>query len=652
MVGAAKAVADRGKVVRPVLDEDRLFRFASAVAEGADLPNEAGPHIGSLPNAFVVQITGGDHNNVAREVACSARCAFDKAWDRICDAVYQKFLPIEVIRAGFGTESIWRRQVQGFWEFNWVVGSEDSGALLASRKFWRSHRAPNEPGDKCTVMHDFQELSGHIAAVGPDRRKRQVSFWRRLRARLGPLDLRDDERLCAVALIKRLFPLERVVKSSVGWRLDRARWPSTVHVAAAPWLKRVVNENTEAASSYVELLSRHLPQAGVILPEAPSIPELSGLSHPLILTAADYLHINFLEDSRRCPLQEDLTSVEEDDADFLHKVAMENTSISGARKEIIESLKGLYSATTRDNTPLGRPKTFYSLLLADGDRLGQLVKSLGDVTVSRALSLFTRRVGEVITQHNGVTIYAGGDDLMALLPMDRAIECAAAIASAYEEAFNDATQCAEGSRSATLSAAVVFAHIRIPLGAVVRTAHRLLDDVAKNENGRNSIAAAVYKSGGIRVMWATTWVRENPNASRVESVAVLLSVVAELQKISPSGGLSTSLIYRLREVLSLLCGWPRWEPGTWKSLPKGTNLSAFLSAEISRCFVEAQHDSTFPNDQGKLVEQLETILLRATNRKFSARSQESKESPEHEVGIDGLLLARFLVDGGHEEDGR
>ena len=45
----------------------------------------------------------------------------------------------------------------------------------------------DEPGDKCTVMHDLQELSGHVRARN---RSAQDQFWKRVHDGIGPLDLR------------------------------------------------------------------------------------------------------------------------------------------------------------------------------------------------------------------------------------------------------------------------------------------------------------------------------------------------------------------------------------------------------------------------------------------------------------------------------
>ena len=152
----------------------------------------------------------------------------------------------------------------------------------------------------------------------------------------------------------------------------------------------------------------------------------------------------------------------------------------GTRAELSQLLKTIYQSTDGSDGQLGPPPSFYALLLADGDHLGRLVGELGGLSVGEALSTFIARVPEIVSEHDGVTIYAGGDDVLAMLPAPRALSCAAVLSRSYKSAFVDVANVTK----ATLSAAVAFAHIRLPLDVAIAEAHRLLDDVAKDANGR------------------------------------------------------------------------------------------------------------------------------------------------------------------------
>ena len=206
-----------GRVVQPRVDDDPLYRWVSSRREGEV------PQLGSLPNHFVVEVEG-----TASDVARAAEESLNAAWSRVCDAVWNAYVG-PIADKGNGTEDIWQRQVNGFWEFVWTAGPSGGGeGLLARRKHWRSHRAADEAGDKCTLVHDLQELSGYIRAQGGRGRESQDDFWRQMRreGRLSPLDLRDNEWLSAIGLVKRLFPL--VSQQAIGWKVDQSHWPSTM----------------------------------------------------------------------------------------------------------------------------------------------------------------------------------------------------------------------------------------------------------------------------------------------------------------------------------------------------------------------------------------------------------------------------------------
>jgi hypothetical protein len=59
-----------------------------------------------------------------------------------------------------------------------------------------------------------------------------------IRKRVGKLDVREDERLCAIAFVKRMLPrLAEQDQRLIGWKVNTRSWPSTAYVAAGPWIK-------------------------------------------------------------------------------------------------------------------------------------------------------------------------------------------------------------------------------------------------------------------------------------------------------------------------------------------------------------------------------------------------------------------------------
>ena len=602
MHGAAKA---GGRIVQPMVDGDPLYRWIGGSREG-----EA-PPIGSLPNHFAIET---DEN--ARAVADAAVEALEAAWGRVCGAAWKGFVE-HTADAGDGTEAIWKRQVGvgAFWEILWTVGPVGAaGELLARRKRWRSHRPPDEHGDKCAVMHDFQELSGYVRARGRDSGRKQDEFWRRVRERLGPLDLRDDERLCAIALVKRLFP--KAAQDALGWDVDTSHWQSTVYIGALPWIKRAIYVDPGQTRRYADaihacandvLAERRPLFAGLDKPAAGDFPKLD----------ANWFHRESVRSERLCPFADDAAHDTRGDLDRL--------------------LKTIYDTKDEAGRLIGPPSSFYALLLADGDRLGKLIGELGGDTVGKALTAFTREVPKIVRRHDGVTVYAGGDDMLAMLPAPEALSCAASLADSYRSAFNERP-------GATLSAAVAFAHVRLPLGSAIAETHRLLDDIAKEANGRDSLAAGVLKPGGLNCQWVTTWTRSRPDGGSTSAVKLLDHLAACLGSGTAEPGLSSALIYRVREALAALCGWGSWRPGAWGRLPEGLDVRAFLRAEI-------HHSLAARMESGAEVraDELADPVWSAMGR--SRAQAGSGEAGTAEAGVDALLLARFLADPEHEEAG-
>lgn len=144
---------------------------------------------------------------------------------------------------------------------------------------------------------------------------------------------------------------------------------------------------------------------------------------------------------------------------------------------------------------------YYALLVMDGDSLGrQLSEHQDRVTeVSQALARFSARVVPIVEgAHQGRVVYAGGDDVLAFLPVDSALRCAQELKCIYEE-------CRPAGLTLTISAAVVYAHMKSPLQAALVSAHRLLDQVAKDAVGRNAFALRVEKGNGAAAVLAKPW---------------------------------------------------------------------------------------------------------------------------------------------------
>lgn len=153
----------------------------------------------------------------------------------------------------------------------------------------------------------------------------------------------------------------------------------------------------------------------------------------------------------------------------------------------------------------GRNKTgspYFAVLAFDGDRMGEKISGQSDFAggiqaVSHALSGFALdRVPGIVKEHDGFLVYAGGDDVLALLPSTRAIACARAIERAFEEAGR--------AYGFTGSCGIAVGHMKAPLQMLVQKA-REMEHAAKEQHGRNALAIALVKRSGEIVEWGCNW---------------------------------------------------------------------------------------------------------------------------------------------------
>jgi CRISPR-associated protein Cmr2 len=128
--------------------------------------------------------------------------------------------------------------------------------------------------------------------------------------------------------------------------------------------------------------------------------------------------------------------------------------------------------------------------------------------VSEALSDFTRRVEELFTGPgavDGLAIYAGGDDVLALTTLEAAIRAAVRLADAYRESFRKQGVTTDKGETPGISAAIVFADHHEPFRDVAKQAHDMLGSIAKRANGRASLAVGVQKPSGPAAQWVGKW---------------------------------------------------------------------------------------------------------------------------------------------------
>jgi CRISPR-associated protein Cmr2 len=108
-------------------------------------------------------------------------------------------------------------------------------------------------------------------------------------------------------------------------------------------------------------------------------------------------------------------------------------------------------------------------------------------------------------EHDGALIYAGGDDVLAFLPLHKVLPCAQRLANDFKTAMKSWTVLDNGElRSPTLSMGIAIVHQLLPLDEALAMV-RKTEKVAKDVTGKNALAIVVKKRGGEAVQVEGHW---------------------------------------------------------------------------------------------------------------------------------------------------
>lgn len=163
----------------------------------------------------------------------------------------------------------------------------------------------------------------------------------------------------------------------------------------------------------------------------------------------------------------------------------------------------------------GEPYSYGAMLLADGDRMGELLDQAKTLDqhqqVTKALSEFAESVADTMRQYNGHCIYAGGDDVLGFVPLDQAYDCSKQLSVSFEKKLAGVSQQLGVAKSPTLSVGLAVCHITTPMSVIRDLAQQseknakgdhIKDNVSKRRNALNLLLSV--RSGNdvsVRYQW-------------------------------------------------------------------------------------------------------------------------------------------------------
>jgi len=373
------------------------------------------------------------------------------------------------------------------------------------------------------------------------------------------LRLADGEQLDCIGLTKRLAG-------------GVQHYPSVARIAADPWIRRL-HDSPNCGESFRQLLAecRRLG-SGILSP----VKEDHFLKFPYEGTA---LYIN------------------------RHPSVGDEAGLQRARlSELTRIVKELTKPPNKGGG--GEPDPYLAILAADGDRIGASLSRLNSPEehrdFSRRLSAFADVARRVIRDARGVCVYAGGDDVLAFVPLDSCLGCARKLRDQFEETLRDPR-----GGALSLSVGIAVGHFMEPLEDL-RAYARDAEVAAKkatprapaNEQfvERNGLAVHVHPRGGAFFGIRERWQEGDLSLEqRLDRWAMLFQARRLPQKLP----------YDLRELTF-----------TYKSWSSPDTLASALQADCLRLMRHKQ--VKLEGEDGEQLEaQLRTVIDTDGLRRFS-----------------------------------
>lgn len=459
---------------------------------------------------------------------------------------------------------------------------------LAAARSCRPFEQLKQEGYRCTVCGEREWLTEDINLLSiPPGRRKEPSAWSKVAGRNG---IKLGEHLCALCTLKRMWPalFSNQVRDLLDTDEVRRFVVSTHAMAMATSLEGLAKKLEQGeGKEEIELLACCIDRQK---DDAVTLPKK--VSHQLHRLAKDQSAV-----LRRIP--------------SLLERSSDNPSEESEIKRTISDLMG---------TPI---EGYYALLMMDGDKMGSWVSGSDEecsltyeqsfhpqiraeiesrgyksnvavksylesrrvispgrqVAISTALNDFSTTVAKYVIEDcfKGRLIYAGGDDVLAMLSVDDLLPAIQFLRAAYSGSnFDTGTTGLQLDRgyarvggrllrmmgeTATASIGAIVAHHQSPLSAVLRDL-RKAEKEAKN-NGRNAFCLRVLKRAGGEI-----GITGRFGDKGIEKENALAAVI-ELSKWLSNEDVSRRAVYNS---VRWLKGLPKAEESIWRGMV-GKNLS-------------------------------------------------------------------------------
>lgn len=392
-------------------------------------------------------------------------------------------------------------QIEDLVEFTWVAYPYEEGkyvevrqqveALMAARKNTRDFAHVTWGSNRPKSSIDGQLESVIPEEEYPNRKSSEKERFEKIDRLYKNYKAGPAERLSGVDLLKR--------NGATTWGTN---FPSTSHIATLPFLQRLllISDQKQARGkwhAYIEKVVRVVDRINV--KETEITPENSQVVYTARLSSNHYRsHLILGEYEGSMLFEERLVDL------------IDVVKTPEIRNEARDALRDFYqfidSQFAEQRLGKERPNPYYALIHADGDGMGAVIDALGvseqHRRLSRVLGQFASGVETIVKKHQGALVYAGGDDVLAFVPLHTVLWCAQELARGFRETLKGFSD--EKGRSPTLSVGIAIVHHLNSLRDALELA-RNAEKRAKDIDGKNALAITISKRSGEDYQIAGAW---------------------------------------------------------------------------------------------------------------------------------------------------
>ncbi len=353
--------------------------------------------------------------------------------------------------------------------------------LLGAQKSWRPYKnivdnshfiIKKENGEEKIIYPDGCSMCGERVHLAFDWKKKSLE---KIFNEKDLNQIRRGEKLCGVCLVKRFA----VIYSKDLTAQDYKNFPSTEEIAGIKF-----KENLKAIIEKNKKLKEKLHNLYEALKQSPYI-----IKRGLLNLDDNALQI---------------------DSEIFRKEAWESLFEDEMLKNLKNQIEEIWKELKKEGIEHKNP--YFALLISDGDGIGDWLGIKSDIRKEKLTREFHKKFSKTLSDYatdvstyKNITdqiVYAGGDDLMALLHPSDAVMFAKECAKKFTEKLKSLAK--EGKKP-SVSAGILVAHAKDNLKKILEETKNLENKAKNNVEGKGAVCIGVRTRTGSLTYFLSKW---------------------------------------------------------------------------------------------------------------------------------------------------